>query len=118
MLSTKQKQSVCLVANGLKSRLPEAVIVRQLLSLGFSQENASEAFHLIKNGIQRGVNAALMNGLPTPQFKRGECEMYDAAFDEGYTAFMKQMRKTWLRRLLIITAIIFGLMGFYWIAKN
>jgi hypothetical protein len=118
MLSPEQKRSVFLVANGLKDHLPEVEIVKRLLPLGLSKESAAEAFYLIKNGIQSGVNSALMNGTPVPQFKRGECEIYDAAFDEGYKAFKRQMRKTWMRRLLIIAAIIFGLIAFCWIPKH
>jgi len=99
----------------LRQRLPEAEIDRLLLPLGLSEENARQAFELIKNGLQAGINAAVMNGLPKQIIPRGECELYDAAFDEGYRAFKRQMLWTWLRWLIIpiVIAVAIGMIAFF-----
>jgi len=106
MLITEQKKYVTVISNGLRHHQSEDEIIRLLLALGLSQESASAAFNLIKNGIQAGVTSALMNKLPTQELKRGESELFDAAFDEGYKAFKKQMSMTWLRLLIVPVSIV------------
>jgi hypothetical protein len=105
MITAEQREWIAVTASGLKSRKSDAEIVRLLLSCGLSQERASEVFDLIRHGIRSGVNVAVMNGLPEQQNKRGESELYDAAFDEGYKAVKKQMYMTWLRWLIILIGL-------------
>lgn len=105
-LTAEQKKCISVVAHGLKRQLPEHEIIRHLLSFGLSHENAPKAFELIRHGIRSGVNAAVTNGLSAEQYKRGEFELYDAAFANGYRAFKNQMLLTWLRRLGIPIGIL------------
>ena len=110
MITMEQRKWISVVACGLKNRTPDAEIIRFLLPFGLSPERASEVFELIRHGIKTVVNVAVMNGPPKQQNKQGESELYDAAFDEGYKAFKRQMYMSWMRRLVVLfgMAVIIG----------
>jgi len=109
MTAAQQKRCVSIVSDSLQRRLSARETEQLLVTVGLSQSEASIAFDLIRQGIQSGVNAAVTDGMSAKNYKPGEIALYDAAFDNGYRAFKREVRRVWIKRLfwiLVITSLV------------
>jgi len=99
-------QRICIriVAIGLRKRLGRDRITSELRALGLPDALVEENYLAVEAGLKSGVNAAVTGGLSANAYKRGESALFDAAFDEGYSAFRRQVRLSWLRKLAILLA--------------
>ncbi len=107
-----------IVADGLRKKHGREMIFSELRSLGIPEPFVTDTYLTIESGLKNGVNAAVTEGLSTKGYKRGESELFDTAFDEGFRAFKNQVRIIWIRRFAIGLGIATALVSLVYLLKR
>jgi hypothetical protein len=112
------RESVRIVARGLRSGESRVITMRKLRALGVPNQFIEDTFLTIESGLKNGVLAVVTNGLSAKGHKRGESELYDVAFDAGYKTFKRMGYLGWLRRLAILFGIVAAILTILYLLKR